>query len=210
MYLACSTYTRTRSGCSNHRQILLPDLEERVLAHLKEEFLRDDRVDRAVAEYRAERKRRAAAQAKAANTTGRELVQVRRKIANLTAAIADAGHSKVLLKQLAELESREEQLQVQMLKVEDANVVELHPNAAAMFRKLVDSLPAVLAKGGIETARVREAVRGLITAIRVIPTNGRQPVDLKVEGDIAQLFARAQKPVDDNTRRTRQRAAVRA
>jgi hypothetical protein len=116
------------------------------------------------------------------------LAQVRRKIANLTAAIADAGHSKVLLKQLAELEAREEQLQAEMPKAEDGNVVELHPNAAGMFRKLVDSLPAALAKGGIEAARVREAVRGLVTSIKVIPTNGRAPVDLEIEGDIAGLF----------------------
>jgi site-specific DNA recombinase len=190
MYLGCSTYQRTRTGCTNSRQILITQLEERVLVHLRDELLREDRIELAVREYRAASKRRAAEQAKTKSTTERELAQVRRKIANLTAAIADAGHSKVLLKQLAEMEAREEQLLAEMPRSDETNVVALHPNAGAMFRQIVDSLPAVLAKGGIEAARVREAVRAIVGEVRVIPTEGRQPVELDIRGDLAALFAR--------------------
>ncbi len=193
MYLGCSTYLRTRTGCRNSRQILITTLEERVLLHLQKEFLREDRIELAMREFRAARKRQAAEKARAKGATEKELAQVRRKITNLTAAIADAGHSKVLLKQLGEMEAREEQLQAEMPKAEDGNVVELHPNAAAMFKRLVLNLPAELAKGGVENAKAREAVRGLITSIDVIPTPGRQPVELDIKGDIAVLFARAGK-----------------
>jgi hypothetical protein len=183
-YFACMFHD---SGCSNHRMVRGPEIERRVLDGLREKLLSPDMIELAVKTYREERRRRAAERARMRDSTDRELADVRRQLRNVRAAIRDAGHSRALLQDLADLETRERALETK-LPTAESDVVELHPQAAHSYRKIVEDLGKALT--GPEPARARAItlLRSLITRVVVIPTPPRTPVGLEVVGDLLGLL----------------------
>src|SRR5690606_16011751 len=95
--------------------------------------------------YREERSRRAAERAKARDSTERELRDVRRQLANVRGAIREAGHSRSLLQDLADLERREQSLEAKLPK-DGPEIVELHPQAARRYASIVADFSKALAK----------------------------------------------------------------
>jgi hypothetical protein len=188
VYFACSAHAHRR-GCENHRLLQGPEAEQRVLAGLRRALLSPAAVELAVTAYRKERARLAAERARSRDTTERELADVRRQITNATAAIREGGHSRALLRDLAELEKRETALEAELPPPAEVDVVALHPQAARRYRQIVEELGAVLADKdhGARTARAFTLVRSLITTIKVIPTPARKPVGLEITGDLLAL-----------------------
>jgi hypothetical protein len=182
----CSTHVKC-GGCANGRCVRVDDLERRVLDRLCEKLLSPEAIDLAVTTYREERARRAAERAKARDSTERELADVRRQIGNLRKAIREAGHSRALLQDLADLERREQALEARLPKTEP-DVVELHPQAGRSYAKVVDDLGKALTGPEAERARALGLLRSLITQVDVFPTPNRTPVRLKVTGNLLELL----------------------
>ena len=53
---------------------------------------------------------------------------------------------------------------------------------------MVEAFSASLDEGGPAAAKAMDLVRSLITRVRVIPTSGRQPVGLEIEGNLQALI----------------------
>lgn len=180
-YFCCISKDQGRV-CSNRRLVQGPEIERRVLKSLREKLLSPQAVELAVATYREERTRLAAERAKARDSTERELADVRRQLGNVKRAIREAGHSRALLQDLAELETRERVLEARLPTEPD--VVELHPQAARRYREVVESLGKALAGPEPARARALTLLRSLIMRVVVIPTPARTPVGLEVTGNL--------------------------
>ena len=90
---------------------------------------------------------------------------------------------------LIELEGEKETLSSKMAGFAQAdNVVVLHPAAVDAYRKKVAELQAALTTDDQERREAMEIVRSLVSAIHVVPLEGRGQVELQVRGALAELL----------------------
>ena len=104
-YVACSGRMNTGT-CDNSREVAMSEIEERVLAAIRQHLLSPETVEIAVEAYRAERERLAREQAKTWAESGRELSETKKRIAHIVAAIETGADPGALLKRLGELRNR--------------------------------------------------------------------------------------------------------
>jgi hypothetical protein len=172
-----------------------PEIERRVLESLRQKLLSPEAIELAVSVYREERRRLADERARTRDSTERDLADVRRQLANVRRAIREAGHSRALLQDLADLETRERALEAK-LPAAEPNVVELHPQAARSYSQIVEDLGKAIAGPEPARARAMTLLRQIITRVVVIPTPARTPVRLECTGNLLGLLT-----VDDSARR---------
>jgi DNA invertase Pin-like site-specific DNA recombinase len=91
---------------------------------------------------------------------------IRRRIANLTEAIAESGHTRALLEKLSGLEAEETALRSQMAEIErQANAPALDLGSSSQIDQTLQSLHAILDSG--EHQAIQEMLRGFIARITV-------------------------------------------
>jgi site-specific DNA recombinase len=188
-YFGCSVHTN-RGGCRNKKVARSDDIERRVLAGLKKLLLDPARIELAIDAYRAEWKRLRAERAKTRSNVERELAAAKAAFDRVMKAIHSPGGGEIddLVQSLATLRQQRECLEAQ-LSVRKSEVVELHPHAARRYREIIEAFSASLARGGPPAAKAMGLVRSMITRVRVIPTSGRQPVGLEIEGNLLALIS---------------------
>ncbi len=108
-YGCASQRERGKESCSNSITVRRQVAETRLLAGIKEDLLNDE----ALAEFRRVTSRylRQAKQQQSGTDYTIELAELDKEIANLTAAIAAAGHSDVLIASLKAAEARRAEIQ---------------------------------------------------------------------------------------------------
>jgi DNA invertase Pin-like site-specific DNA recombinase len=187
-YFSCSVRTN-RGGCENRKTARSDDVERRVLAGLKRLLSDPARIELAIDAYREEWKRLKAERARTRNTTENELAKVETAIARTLKAIQsiEGGDVESLAQSIRDLEEQRKQLKAR-LTVPKADVVDLHPHAARRCRETVEHLGEALAAGGPTAAKAIDHVRSLIVSIRIIPTPGRQPVEIEMENNLLALI----------------------
>ena len=177
---------KNQGTCANTRTILRPEIEERVLAGLKQrllapELVREftDEVERALeARSRdAERQRR---------TLDREAVAVNRKIAAMLKAIEDGLYNSSMKERMATLEAEKIAIQARLDQLGAPPPVRLHPNLSAVYEEKVARLAEAL--NVPETrAEAGEIIRSLIERIVLTPEGERLKAELY--GDLAGILA---------------------
>jgi hypothetical protein len=187
-YFACSVRTN-RAGCENNKTARSDDIERRVLTGLKKLLADPARIELAINAYRAEWKRLKTERAKARSSTEHELAKVDTAIARTLKAIqsVEGGDVEPLAQLIRDLQDQRQQRKAR-LAVPKADVVDLHPHAARRCRETVEHLGEALAVGGPTAAKAIDHVRSLIASIRIIPTPGRQPVDIEIESNLLALI----------------------
>ena len=167
-YVACSRRMNTGT-CHNNREVAMSEIEERVIAALRQHLLSPETVEIAVEAYRAERERLAREQAKTWAESDRELSETKKRIAHIVAAIETGADPGALLKRLGELESRRSAIEAQMQLIDTRKVVSLHPQAATRYRQMVAEIHEALTRGAAASAEAVTLVRQLVGEIRIIP-----------------------------------------
>jgi hypothetical protein len=187
-YFACSVRIN-RGGCENRKTARSDDIERRVLTGLKKLLADPARIEMAIDAYRAEWKRLKTERAKDRSSTEHELAKVETAIARTLKAIqsVEGGDVEPLAQSIRDLQEQRQQLKAR-LAVPKADVVDLHPHAARRCRETVEHLGEALAAGGPTAAKAIDHVRSLIASIRIIPTPGRQPVDIEIESNLLALI----------------------
>ena len=169
-------------SCSNGRSIRRTVVEERVLARLMAPEAAAEAM-RAWAEEtnRLNRKRRASGA-----TARRELAEGEKKIATMIAAIEDGGYVRGIMDRLRDLEARQDELTERLAGV-PAEIPDIHPNIASIYRRKVARLAAALQKPE-ERDAAASAIRGLIERIVLTPGPKRGDLYVTLHGDLATIL----------------------
>ena len=192
--------TRRRRGaeCDNRRRIKREDLEGAVLTGLKRQLLLPHILNLHLDEYHAEWKRAAEEMEARSRTTGARLVDLRVRLKNLyelaetASGAARDGFSdriNVLTAQVQQMERQERLQQKAQEPVIDADAMTLKIGA------LIDDLGANVNGPERDAARLKEALRSMITEVSVSPApalgredgRGNGPVSIKVTGSLTAM-----------------------
>lgn len=185
--VGCSAHI-DKNTCDNRRTIRLADIEGRILKVLQEHLLTPDVVASAVEAYRLERERLARGQAKARRAAERDLAAVIRKISGVIAAIEAGGDPRALADRINQLEAERRTIEARLPSRDPDEVLALHPRTAERYKQRVAEIRGALLKGDEAARGAVELVRELIDRIVVTPTDGGEPMQLELIGNVAVLL----------------------
>jgi site-specific DNA recombinase len=175
---------RNRGTCDNGHVIGRHELENRVLAGLKNKLLAPELVREFIAEFHAELNRRGRDAELAYEVARRERSDIERKIKAMVDAIENGVFTASTRDRLLELERRKAELDG--LKP-PAPVARFHPNVAEIYRQKVAHLWAALNDPALRE-EAAEVLRGLIEEIRLAPV-GDGGLQIELFGELAAIMA---------------------
>ena len=161
-------------SCSNGRGIRRAVLEERVLVGLKDRLMAADVAEEAVRAWAEETNRLNRERSASGEADRKELADIDKKMATMISVIEDGGYVKGMIDRLREMEARQEELN-QRLAAVPAEIPDIHPNIAGVYRRKVARLAEALCNPE-ERDAAASAIRGLIEAHRAdTRREARQP-----------------------------------
>lgn len=137
----CSRH-RLNVTCTNRRTISREELEARVIAALRGPLLDPKLVEKAVCSYAEEMERLNRAWRSSYDSRQKALLEVERKIRNITDAIKDGGYTRSLITEQHELEAQEEELKRELASA--PKEILIRPDIAEEFRREVEHLAEAL------------------------------------------------------------------
>lgn len=173
-----------RDGCVNG-SVTTTELEERVLAGIRQRLLTPDLVRRFTAELQQELEAAYRAVGSDRQRIEVELVDARRRIARLVRRIEDDEDApRALVQRLKELELTEAQLVGDLATVPEQATVRLPANYDTVYQRAVAELEAHLA--GEDGNAACEAIRALVQRVIVQPGDARggKRRRMQLQGDL--------------------------
>jgi site-specific DNA recombinase len=196
-------WRRTQGGptaCDNARGPPAARLESEVLDTLRADLLHPEVIAEAVREYRDAQAKRGRATTSRRDHAARELAEVRRRAEALLDLPPDLLAGPSVAPKLRDLDARRLALESELARERDkAEVVALHPHAAARYVQLVEDLQARLAAQASSAERdaARAALHALVTAVLIHPepARGQYRVEIRTaaEGLLPMIAAAAQR-----------------
>jgi hypothetical protein len=177
----CRNHLR-KGLCSNGNTIRRDVLEARVLAGLRHRLVSAEAVAEAVRAYAKEMNRLNRDRRSQTEADRRALEKIDRAVAGIMAAIEDGLYQPLMKARMNELERDKAEI-VARLAEAPADIPDVHPNIANMYRKNVERFTEALSDpdGGREAA---EALRSLIGEIVLTPGTKRGEVYAELRGDL--------------------------
>ncbi|MBV9287915.1 MAG: recombinase family protein [Hyphomicrobiales bacterium] len=182
---ACSNHAMNGS-CSNSRSITRAALEARMLEGLRARLMAPGVAAEAMRAYaeeinRLNRERRAGGEA-----DRKALADVEKKLKEIVTVIEDGGYSRPLMTRLRELEAKQDEL-TERLSRAPADIPDLHPNVAGIYRRKVERLAEAL-RCPQDRDEAAEAIRGLIERITLTPGPKRGEIAATLHGDLGTIL----------------------
>ena len=181
---------RRNKGTSNNRALIRRgEVEARVLGGLRDQLLHPDLIAEFIAEYQREYNRLMQSERADRTRLKKEHSQVTGQIDRIVDAVANGMFHDSMKDKLTDLEEQKAALEAQLAELGDEEPVQLHPRLAERYRAKVADLARALndPETRVEAA---EAMRGLLTEIRLIPVAGGHEIELV--GDLAGILALTQ------------------
>ena len=181
----CSNHVMTGS-CANSRSIPRVEIEERVMAGLRDRLMEPEAAAEAMKAY-AEETNRLNRERRASGATDRkELAAIEKKIASMLDAIEEGGYVRGMSDRLRKLESRQDELN-ERLAAGPVDIPDIHPNIAIVYRRKVERLAEALADPR-DRDEAAEAIRGLIARIVLTPGEKRGEMHAALHGDLGTIL----------------------
>ena len=181
----CSNHVMTGS-CANGRGIARTVLEERVLAGLRDRLMAPEEAAEAIRAYTEETNRLNRVRRASGANDRKELAEVEKKIAAMIAVIEDGGYIRGMVDRLRELEARQDELTARLARG-PADIPDIHPNVAGIYRRKVARLADALDNPG-ERDEAAGAIRDLIERIVLMPGTRRGEMDAALHGDLGAIL----------------------
>ncbi|MDE0149983.1 MAG: recombinase family protein [Rhodospirillaceae bacterium] len=182
---ACSNYIMSGS-CSNSRTIRRVEIEERVMAGLREKLMAPEAAAEAMQAY-AEETNRLNRERRASGATDRkELADIEKKIATMLDVIEDGGYARGMMDRMRELEARQDEI-AERLSAAPVDLPDIHPNIAIVYRRKVERLAEALADPR-DRDEAADAIRGLIERIVLTPGEKRSSMNAALHGDLGTIL----------------------
>ena len=180
----CSDHVMSGS-CSNSRTIRRVEIEERVMAGLREKLMAPEAAAEAMKAY-AEETNRLNRERRASGATDRkELADIGKKIATMVAVIEDGGYARGMMDRMRELEACQDEINERLSAV-PVDLPDIHPNIAIVYRHKVERLAEALADPR-DRDEAADAIRGLIERIVLTPGEKRGSVPAALHGDLGTI-----------------------
>src|SRR5712692_3112475 len=201
---ACSARV-TNGSCANTRTITRDDLEQRVLAGLKDRMMAPEMAAEAMRAYaeetnRLNRERRASGEGNRS-----ELAKIHRTLKQMLSAIEEGGHTRGMTERMRELEAREDVL-TGLLAQEPADIPDIHPNMSGIYRKKVERLTEAL-NTPEDRNEAAEAIRALVEKITRRPGPNRGEIDATLHGELGTILGWIEAQAIEKTRKRETPAA---
>ena len=179
---------RQKGTCTNKRTMSATEIERRVLGGLREILMEPELIKLFIEEYHAELKRLQADKLRKTRAAVKERGGIERQIARLVDAIADGAVTSIgaVGDKLKTLEDRLSNLAAAP-EVEN-QVVEMHPNAANLYKDKVTDLQAALTADDLTREQATTALRGLVDKVVALPAETRGQFELELHGHLAQAL----------------------
>lgn len=187
---ACHAATKKgASACTNRLTVRVDELEQRVLAALRDDMMQPEVVEAFVAEYIRERNRLSKQRDASRDERDAELRALTAGVERLKAAILKGVDAALFADELNRMGRRKADLEVEMAAHADETThALLHPRLAQVYRGKVERLlQAFDTEGGHSEAQ--EIIRGLIDAVVMTPVDG--VLHAEVKGDLATMLVLA-------------------
>ena len=181
----CSNHVMNGS-CSNGRGIRRTVLKERVLVGLKDRLMAPDVAAEAVRAWAEETNRLNRERCASGEADRKELADIEKKMATMISVIEDGGYVKGMIDRLREMEARQEELN-QRLAAVPAEIPDIHPNIAGVYRRKVARLAEAL-RNPEERNAAAAAIRGLIERIVLTPGAKRGDLEITLRGDLGTIL----------------------
>ncbi|MBS1104356.1 MULTISPECIES: recombinase family protein [unclassified Gluconobacter] len=182
-HLGCST-ARNKGTCENRLTIRRDVLEKSVLNGLRTQMMDPALFKEFCDEFTLEINRLRMEKGADLVALKSELPKIERELDKAVQAILDGFASPALKTRMEELEARKAEIETQLADA-PAPPPLLHPNMAELYRQKIASLHNSL-QNKADATQTMEAIRSLITRIRLIPENGELGIFL--EGDLAAML----------------------
>ena len=185
--VGCSA-KENRGTCDNRRSIRLVEVEERVVAALRNFLLAPDVVAEAVEAYRLQRERSSKERARQQREAEREIGVIGRKIDAIMTMAENGGNPKELVPKLNAFVAQREELREFVANVAGTKPIALHPAAAERYRQKVAMVHQALRQGDTAGREAISLVRDLIERIDITPAAPGEPAKLELSGNLAALL----------------------
>ncbi|MCG0999353.1 recombinase family protein [Acetobacter persici] len=182
-HLGCST-ARNKGTCDNRLTIRRDVLEKSVLNGLQTQMMDPALFKEFCDEFTREVNRLRMEKGADLVALKSELPKIERELDKAVQAILDGFASSALKTRMEQLEARKAEIEERLAEAPSPPPL-LHPNMAELYRQKVATLHESLQRVGSDTKTV-EAIRSLITRIRLIPENG--VLGIFLEGDLAAML----------------------
>ena len=173
-------------ACANGRGVRCTEIEDRVLAGLKDKLMAPETAAEAMQAYAEETNRRNRERRASGEADRRELAAIGKKIRAMVAVIEDGGYARGMMDRVRELEAREDELN-ERLAAGLADLPDIHSHIAVVYRGKVERLAAALADPR-DRDEAADAIRGLIERIVLTPGGKRGEMHAALHGDLGTIL----------------------
>ncbi|MDF3626170.1 recombinase family protein [Brytella acorum] len=182
-HLGCST-ARNKGTCENRLTIRRDILEKSVLNGLRTQMMDPALFKEFCDEFTLEINRLRMEKGADLVALKSELPKIERELDKAIQAILDGVPGSRLKDRIGHLETRKAEIEERLAEAPSPPPL-LHPNMAELYRQKIATLHESL-QNEVSRTRTVEAIRSLITRIKLIPENGELGIFL--EGDLAAML----------------------
>ena len=182
---ACSNHI-SKGTCSNSRTIPREDLENRVLAGLKDRMMAPEVAAESMLAYAEETNRLNRERRSNGDAWQAELAKIEKQIAQIVEAIADGMYHPSMKEKMTGLEARKTELTA-LLAGAPEDKPDLLPTAATIYAKKVATLTKALNRPA-ERQEAAETLRMLIEKIVLTPGQERGEIYATLHGELRTIL----------------------
>ena len=179
---------RDQGTCSNKLTIRRDEVEARVLNALQEKLLRQDLFEEFCDEFTREMNRLRMEHRASLSAAEREIERIEARRKKLVESIMEGVPASEVKDELRANAARRDELSAKLAAADDPPPL-LHPGMAELYRQKVTDLAQALQHPDTR-AEAAEAIRGLVDAIMLVPTEGELRIELK--GNLAAMLSAAE------------------
>jgi DNA invertase Pin-like site-specific DNA recombinase len=181
----CLSHFR-KGNCDNGRTVRRDDIERRVLAGLTDKLVSPEAVAAAVRAYAEETNRQNHERRAQADVDRRALEKIERGVKGIMDAIEDGMYQPAMKARMEDLERQRAEIEARLAQA-PADVPDLHPNIAELYRAKVIRLAEALAEPA-SNGEAREDIRSLVGEVVITPGEKRGETRAVLRGELIAIL----------------------
>jgi site-specific DNA recombinase len=181
----CSAHV-TNGSCTNSRSIARTDLEERVLAGLKDRMMAPEMAAAAMRAYAEETNRLNRERSTNSDGWRMELAKTEKAITGIIAAIEEGLYQPSMKSRMEELERQKADLTARLAEVPGKGP-DILPSVSGVYRTKIQRLAGAL-NNPKDRAEAAEAIRSLVDKITLRPGPNRGEIDATLHGELGTIL----------------------
>ena len=179
---------KERGTCTNTTSFNIRLVQEAVLNSLRKHMQQPEKLKEFFTMYHEELHRIKKERAKQQGEMAKRLIQIQKEIDGVIKAILDGLYHSGLKEVMARLEA--EKIELQGLLEEDRQIIDIHPNLAALYADKIDHLhDALMVESDASSqSQAIKTLRNLVDKIIVSRDQKNSDIELEIHGNLANIM----------------------